>query len=170
MWRNVELKFRVPALEPVRLAALAAGARPEGRLWQTDTYYRCASGRLKLRHTEGQDAQLIWYARADLADARPSDYLLVPVPDAVALHQALAQALGVRAVVVKERTLYLWRQVRIHLDQVVGLGSFVELEAVLLPDQPESVGRDWLADLVERLGLAACMPVAESYGELVASR
>ncbi len=170
MHRNVELKFRVPALEPVRQAALAAGSQIQGVLRQTDTYFHCSRGRLKLRQTEGQGTQLIWYDRPDRADARRSDYLLVPVQDAAALRDALAHALGVRAVVVKERELHVWGQVRIHLDLVSGLGSFVELEAVLLPAQPESFGHDWLAELVERLGLADGSRVAESYGDMLEAR
>lgn len=167
MHRNVELKFRVPALEPVRQAALAAGSQIQGVLRQTDTYFYCAHGRLKLRQIEGQAAQLIWYDRPDRADARRSDYLLILVPDAAALHHVLAHALAVRKVVVKERELHVWGQVRIHLDFVIGLGSFVELEAVLLPSQPESIGYDWLAELAERLGLAGCARVAESYGDML---
>lgn len=170
MNRNIELKFRVPALNPVRQAALAAGSRIQGVLRQTDTYFYCKRGRLKLRQIEGQAAQLIWYDRPDRPDARRSDYLLVIVPDAAALHDVLAHSLGVRTVVVKERELHVWGQVRIHLDVVSGLGSFVELEAVLLPAQPESIGHDWLADLVERLGLTGCERVAESYGELLEAR
>jgi len=33
--------------------------------------------------------------------------------------------------VSKRREIYLWHNVRIHLDAVTGLGSFVEFEAVL---------------------------------------
>ena len=42
--------------------------------------------------------------------------------------------LGVDVVVEKRRHLLLWETVRIHLDEVTGLGSFVELEAVAGPD------------------------------------
>ncbi len=33
-------------------------------------------------------------------------------------------------VVAKRRRLHIWREVRIHLDDVDGLGTFIELEAV----------------------------------------
>jgi adenylate cyclase class 2 len=59
-----------------------------------------------------------------------SNYHLVPVLDPDATAAALADALGVRAVVEKARRLLLWRNVRIHLDTVAHLGNFVELEAV----------------------------------------
>ncbi|MCL6501535.1 MAG: class IV adenylate cyclase [Pirellulales bacterium] len=170
MYCNIELKFRAAALDTVRQAVLAAGGQAQGVLRQLDTYFHCRSGRLKLRQTEGRQTQLIWYRRADLVDARRSDYLLVPLADAEGVRDALAHALGIRAVVAKERELYLWGQVRIHLDQVAGLGNFVELEAVLGTGQAESEGRAWLAELAERLGLDACERVAVSYGDLLASR
>lgn len=168
MLRNIELKFEVPALEPVRRAVAAAGGAPQGVLRQTDTYFYCPHGRLKLRQTEGHAAQLIWYQRPDLPDARRSDYILAPVADAATLGDTLARALGVRLVVVKERELYLWKQVRIHLDHVSGLGNFVELEAVLLPGQPEAPGHAWLAELVRQLGLGQYSRVAQSYSDLLA--
>ena len=47
---------------------------------------------------------------------------------------ALSETLGVDVVVEKRRHLLLWETVRIHLDEVTGLGSFVELEAVAEPE------------------------------------
>ena len=48
-------------------------------------------------------------------------------PDPKAL---LAEILGVYRVVEKEREIFLVENVRIHLDRVKGLGTFLELEAV----------------------------------------
>jgi homotetrameric cytidine deaminase len=47
---------------------------------------------------------------------------------------ALSDTLGVDVVVEKRRHLLLWETVRIHLDEVEGLGSFIELEAVAQGD------------------------------------
>ena len=54
---------------------------------------------------------------------------MVPVGEADALREALDAALGTLVVVEKSRRLLLWEGVRIHLDEVEGLGSFLELEA-----------------------------------------
>jgi adenylate cyclase class IV len=45
-------------------------------------------------------------------------------------------------VVAKRRHLLLWEGVRIHLDEVERLGTFIELEAVAPPDSdsPTSIG------------------------------
>ncbi len=129
--RNLELKARDP--DPVASldAALRLGASDQGWLWQRDTYFSTVQGRLKLREQQPGDAHLIHYFRADLAQQRQSTYRIVPLPDADLLREVLAHALEVQAVVVKQRRLLLWHDVRIHLDVIEQLGTFIELEAVL---------------------------------------
>ena len=165
--RNIELKSKCADLARARDAALHVGARESGVLDQTDTYFHCASGRLKLRETTGRSAELIAYARADEPDVRASAYLLVPVPDPGALKRALAAALGVRVVVAKRRRLLLWHNVRIHLDEVAALGSFVEFEAVLSEGEDEATSRDRVATLAVALGLQPGDRISTSYGELM---
>jgi len=131
--RNVELKARDPDSARTLAAALAHGAEDHGLLNQRDTYFNAGEGRLKLRE-EDERATLIAYERADEAVARLSAYHLVDVPDPAALRTALDDALGITVVVAKQRRLLLWRDVRIHLDEVEGLGSWVELEAVAPAD------------------------------------
>jgi homotetrameric cytidine deaminase len=129
--RNVELKARDPDPEATLARALAAGAEDRGVLQQRDTYFGVSQGRLKLREEDPGGAMLIAYDRPDAGADRVSDYRLVPVPDPEGLRMALATACGVRAEVEKRRRLLLWEgTVRIHLDDVAGLGSFLELEAV----------------------------------------
>jgi homotetrameric cytidine deaminase len=152
--RNVELKAHDP--DPARTLerALAAGAEDRGLLRQRDTYFAVARGRLKLREEEPGGATLIAYERPDDAAARVSSYRLVPVADPAALRDALAASAGVRVVVVKRRHLLLWEEtVRIHLDEVRGLGSFLELEAVAAPGSDLARERDQVARLRERLDI-----------------
>jgi homotetrameric cytidine deaminase len=131
--RNVELKAHDP--DPARTLerALAAGAQDRGLLRQRDTYFGVPQGRLKLREEEPGGATLIAYERPDDAAERVSSYRLVPVADPEPLREALSAASGVAALVLKRRRLLLWETVRIHLDDVEGLGTFLELEAVAEP-------------------------------------
>jgi homotetrameric cytidine deaminase len=149
--RNVELKALDP--DPARTLerALALGAEDHGVIVQRDTYFRVADGRLKLREEEPGEAHLIAYSRPDAAEVRVSSYRVVPVPDAPALLAALEQAPGVDVVVEKRRRLLLWETVRIHLDEVDGLGSFLELEAVAEPGSDLTREHRQIAQLREAL-------------------
>src|SRR5215213_1650988 len=153
--RNVELKAR--DADPARTLerALAAGAREHGILHQRDTYFAVRHGRLKLREEEPGGATLIAYERPDTAAERVSDYRLVPVPDPAALRAALEATDGILAVVAKARRLLLWEDsVRIHLDAVEGLGSFLELEAVAAPGSDLAREHDQVARLRDALAIA----------------
>jgi homotetrameric cytidine deaminase len=149
--RNVELKALDP--DPARSLerALALGAEDHGVIVQRDTYFRVVHGRLKLREEEPGEAHLIAYSRPDAAEVRVSSYRVVPVPDPPALLAALEQSPGVDVVVAKRRRLLLWESVRIHLDEVEGLGSFLELEAVAEPDSDLTREHRQIAQLREAL-------------------
>jgi adenylate cyclase class IV len=130
MATNLELKARVSSLDALREDALRLGARPAGVLEQRDTYFRVPRGRLKLRESAGAPAELIFYEREETGGERWSRYERVPVAEAEGLKQVLALTGGILAVVEKKRTLFLFRNARIHCDDVTGLGSFLEFEIV----------------------------------------
>jgi predicted adenylyl cyclase CyaB len=167
---NVELKARDPDPDRSLEASLALGAEDHGWLHQLDTYFVVTHGRLKLReHPEGhrQDgtAELIYYERSDQAIERESNYRLVPSADPNGLKQALAAALGVKVAVRKTRRLLLWRGVRIHLDQVDGLGNFIELEAVAEADSDLSREYEKIAELRHALAITDQRILATGYSD-----
>jgi homotetrameric cytidine deaminase len=162
--RNLEIKAR--DAEPGRSLerALALGAEDRGEIVQRDTYFAGAKGRLKLREQDRGATELIQYRRADEPGPRTSEYRLVPVAEADALREALDAALGTLVVVDKRRRLLLWDGVRIHLDEVEGLGSFVELEALA------DAGGDLeakVAELRAQLEIGDDSLVAQSYSDLL---
>ena len=165
--RNVELKARDP--DPARTLALAleAGAEDLGEISQRDTYFSGARERLKLREQEPGDSELIAYGRPDETQSRVSEYRRVPVGDAQALREALGAALGTLVVVVKRRRLLLWDGVRIHLDEVHGLGSFLELEAVAPEGSDLSAERAKVERLRGELGVDDGNLVATGYSDLL---
>lgn len=109
-------------------------AQDEGVLWQRDTYFNVSAGGLKLREQRPGRAHLIQFERADEACQRESRYRIIDIDDPQTLLAALATAIGVTVAVTKHRHLFLWKNVRIHLDDVESLGTFIELEAVAPPD------------------------------------
>ena len=169
--RNVELKARDP--DPARTLerALALGADDRGEIRQRDTYFSSARGRLKLREQETGGSplwdELIEYSRADSVDARTSTYRRVPVADAAPLREALDAAYGTLGTVTKRRRLLLWEGVRIHLDEVEGLGSFLEFEAVAEMGSDLSGERGKVQRLRTELGIEDRDLVATSYSDLL---
>ena len=72
-----------------------------------------------------------------------------------------------RGCVRKERRIYLWHNVRIHLDEAENLGSFLEFEAALAADADEATSQDRLGQLCARLGIRDDDHVAQSYSDLL---
>jgi adenylate cyclase class 2 len=168
--RNLEVKAIDADPEATLAAALELGAQDHGMLRQRDTYFHAVQGRLKLREAPPQPAELIAYARAELAGPKISLYRIVPVADHVALIDALGDSLGVRVIVEKVRRLLLWRNVRIHLDRVADLGDFVEIEAVAASPGGLEVERDRVEELRSALGIGDESLVPVGYADLLIRR
>ncbi len=82
---------------------------------------------------------------------------------------ALSAALGIRAIVRKRRTLYMAGQTRIHLDEVEGLGDFVELEVVLLDGQTTEDGTAIADSLMRALAISPNDLTPGAYADLLAA-
>lgn len=164
---NVELKARLAGLDAARQIARQLPARDAGLLDQIDTYFCARRGRLKLRVINQESAELIWYFRPDCEDAATSRYTLVPVPKWDLMRDTLAGALGVDCQVKKRRELFLWENVRIHLDQVDGLGSFLEFEAVMSVGGEERQEQEKVQFLRQQFHISDADLVAVSYSDLI---
>jgi homotetrameric cytidine deaminase len=165
---NIELKARDadPAATAARCAAL--GAEDHGVLDQRDTYFAARDGRLKLREQTPGDHELIAYRRPDAAQAGESSYIRTVTAEPQALRDALQTALGTTVVVDKRRRLFVWENVRIHLDEVQQLGSFIELEAIVAPDGGDlRQARDKVARLRDELAIDDDALVAVGYSDLL---
>lgn len=145
----------------------ALGADDRGELIQRDTYFNVATGRLKLREERDAAAHLISYVRADEPQERLSRYRIVEVEDAEGLKAALSESLGARAVVCKRRRLFLWRDVRIHLDWVDGLGDFLEFEAVAHEQSDLADERQKVQQLWDAFGIRSEDLLDRSYSDLI---
>jgi predicted adenylyl cyclase CyaB len=163
---NIEIKARLRDFAETRRRAEALSGGPAQVIEQEDTFFRSPRGRLKLRVLADR-AQLIFYERPDTNGPKRSDYHVFETADPENLKIALALALGVRGVVRKTRRLYLVGQTRVHLDEVEGLGHFLELEVVMRPGQPDEEGQELAEDLMSRLGVAAADLLEGAYMDLM---
>lgn len=167
MARNVEIKARLMDPNAMRLRVQSLGGTGPEQLLQTDTFFDVPLGRLKLREFADGTGELIFYERPDAAGPTLSDYVRAPAQDPVTLREALARSCGVRAIVRKRREVFLLRQTRIHLDEVDGLGSFVEVEVVLHDGQSVADGERIATDLLDALSVSQADLISRAYVDLL---
>ncbi|GCC17076.1 hypothetical protein chiPu_0020472 [Chiloscyllium punctatum] len=117
--------------------------------------------------SENGSGQLIFYQRADMDGPKLSDYSISSTTDPDGLTKVLSDALGVKGIVKKERWLYMVGQTRIHVDQVKGLGNFMELEVVLGEDQSLEEGEAIAQKLMDELGIKKEDLLTGAYMELI---
>jgi adenylate cyclase class IV len=167
---NIEIKARASDPErQIEIAGRISDSPPEV-IEQTDTFFPCKGGRLKLRTFGNGSGELIHYERVDTIGPRKSCYLIGPVADAASLGEVLCAALGSLGVVRKQRRLLRSGDTRIHFDQVEHLGSFIELEVVLRPEQSTSEGREIARRLMEALGITESDLIGRAYIDLLLDR
>lgn len=165
---NIEIKARCEDVQRTEENLNALWAGPAGTFHQKDTYFQVPEGRLKLREIGPDEGHLIYYKRDDMAGPKRSDYEVAFTSDPEAMRHMLCAVLGAWVEVEKTRQVWLWENVRIHLDEVKGLGRFIELEAVT--DEKgieESYQR--IETLMRALEIKPEQLVKGSYGDLVAA-
>lgn len=154
MAQNIEIKARVPDLAVVEARARSVADQGPFDLAQDDTFFACSNGRLKLRELAPDHGEVIFYQRPDISGPKLSQYFISPTLSPSVLRDTLARALGVVGRVRKRRRLYLAENTRIHLDQVEGLGAFLELEVVLSRTQSIADGEAVAHRLMSLLGIS----------------
>jgi predicted adenylyl cyclase CyaB len=162
--RNLEYKARIDAPNALAAKARALGFDLWGDLRQTDTYFATPNGRLKLRETAGFQAELIFYERDENGADRPSDYEVAHSHEPDALRNLLTGVLGVLGTVRKRRTLLVLDGTRVHLDNVEGLGTFMEIEVPV--SESDLAARERMDWLLGELGLAWDGGIRASYLDL----
>ncbi len=170
MSQNIEIKAHYPDLNLGQQKAETLQARLQGTDHQVDTYFQVPNGRLKLRESSMSGSMLIPYLRNNQTSAKDSDYVLLPVNDVASTKAILKEMFGIRLIVEKERQIYLWQNVRIHLDKVKQLGNFLEFEAVVDAQHPADVCREQVAFLLQHFEIPETNLIAESYADLLVNK
>jgi len=125
----IEIKARCTNPQQIKTILENHKADFRGIDHQIDTYFVVPEGRLKLREGNIENT-LIFYRRANQAGPKQSDVHLYRPQADPALKDVLQAALGIKVVVDKKRSIYFIENVKFHVDEVEGLGSFMEIEAI----------------------------------------
>ena len=167
----IEIKARCDTPLSIEAILKAQNARFVGLDHQIDTYFRVPHGRLKLREGHIENS-LIHYNRKNQSGPKESDVTLLKSPNEVAtLKKILTDSVGILAVVDKKRQIYFIENVKFHIDEVVGLGSFVEIEAIDSENTKEVLSRDVLEKqcrfYMDLFNIQAADLLTNSYSDMV---
>ena len=163
MPENLEIKLRAADLGRLERVAKRIGSCIFAGE-QLDTYFRVPSGRLKLRETP-RGAELIFYRRPDELGARLCDYVTVQISQPGELKSLLTELFGIKQLVRKHRKIYVYRDVRIQLDKVNGLGCFIEFE---IPSEGKRrQAHRLMKSLIEMFQLEDVRPIGGSYSDVL---
>ena len=166
MAKNLEYKVKYESLDKILPKLRVLGATHRETIHQVDTYFNCPKGRLKLRETDNSDESwLIYYERPNEIVSRYSLYQLCKIPHGSSLKELLTAALHVKTVVKKKRVFWMYKNTRIHLDTVVDLGEYVELETVF-QGQTETDAVTEHDHVKHTLELNIAEPIAVSYSDM----
>lgn len=167
MARNIEIKARIENVAQLtpQVAALASEGPLE--IAQDDTFFACDTGRLKLRAFSNDSGELIFYQRTNQSGPKESFYLRSPTTSPETLRESLSLAYGQIGRIRKYRTLFLVGRTRVHLDRVEDLGHFLELEVMLVDDEPAEQGVREAGQLMAQLGIQAEQLVEGAYLDLL---
>ena len=164
---NIEIKARARDFVDIKSCAEKLSDTPVEVIPQEDIFFNVPQGRLKLRILAPDNAQLIYYTRPDQEGPKRSDYHIAHTSDPENLKRVLELAYGFRGVVKKTRYLYLVGQTRIHLDDVDGLGQFMELEVVMEDGQSDAEGQEIAEKLMASLGVERSDLIDGAYMDLI---
>ena len=163
--QNVEYKAELRDLEAARAQARVLGGTRIRSMRQVDTYFRLMDGRLKRRETDGEPIEWIFYHRPDKTKSAISNYTILS--DEQAKHRWGTQTLREWLTVTKTRELWMIDNVRIHLDDVDELGTYLEFEAVVSDEHDVDECFAMVAELQEMFQPILGEPISSGYSDLL---
>lgn len=163
--QNIEFKAELRDIEAARSQCKVLQAQHIGVLSQTDTYFRLSDGRLKKREAPGEPTEWIFYHRNDRVSPKMCNYTILT--DDQARRRWGTHGLRQWLVVRKMRDLWMIDNVRVHLDQVDRLGSFLEFEAMVGKDFDVKECHMAIDELRQIFAPVLGEPISVSYCDLI---
>lgn len=165
--QNIELKIILDDDKHVVKAIKKIGARFKLKMYQVDTYYNCKSGHLKIREINNKYFELIFYKRPDKSFSKISNYLVLKMKrDQVEIMKSiLCEVFSEKNIIKKVRNLWIYKNTRIHIDKVEGLGNFLELETMVRKSGLKYAHKEH-NEIIKLLSLSNFKKVSKSYSDL----
>ncbi|MFC1593480.1 class IV adenylate cyclase [Candidatus Neomarinimicrobiota bacterium] len=164
--KNVEIKARITDYDKVKRLVEDLCHNPIYTEQQEDTFFNSSKGRLKLRESDGE-SEIIYYDRPNSYEPKQSDIAISFTKNPDSLKSVLSKSNGIRGIIKKKRILYKYGQTRIHLDDVEGLGNFIELEVVLEQNQTSKDGETIAYNLMNKFDIQKTDLIDIAYIDLI---
>ena len=164
---NIEVKAQVKDMGTVKSKVEQIATSGPVYLCQEDTFFHIPTGRLKLRTLMSKNGEIIYYRRPDTALPVQSRYYRLPIVFPHMVKWICSAILGVKGVVRKQRTLYRIGETRVHLDQVEGLGDFIELEVPVPGGESANGAEAEATKMMEALSIGGADLVSGAYVDLL---
>lgn len=168
MPKNYEIKFPVENYNQIKKKALSLRGKFQSQNHyseaQKDYYYKIKTARLKLRIINNNFGSLIFYDRPEEDSKRISEYLLVRTKDHNEMKEILDNLFEELIVVSKKREVFIYDNVRIHLDKVKNLGVFLEFEIIFSSLEK---AKKQMKYMIEHFGLDENVFIKNSYSDML---
>ena len=172
---EVELKVKVPSLDPVRKRLLERGAECSGRIHEHDIYYNAphrdfgiTDEAVRVRYTNDHAVVTYKGPKTRKSGLKAREELNTAVGSGIVLEQMLDRLGFTRtAEVDKWRENYRLFDAAISLDEVEELGTFVEIEILAEHDESDATAR--IEKTAKEIGVCG-EPILASYLELLLSK
>ena len=160
---NLELKCKVDSHQIFRRVLKKSNAEYKGVIEQKDIYFKNKNALLKLRLKKNGN-ELIKYNRDESGKKRWSDYEILNVSGKDP-EKYFCSLFEVETIVEKKRELWIYKNTRIHLDEVKNLGLFLELETLVLNGKKDAERR--FNSIISLLKISAKDQILASYRDLM---
>jgi adenylate cyclase class 2 len=172
---EVELKVKVPSLEPIRKRLREKGAKSTGRIHEHDIYYNAphrdfgvTDEAVRVRYTN--DHAVVTYKGAKIRKfgLKAREELNTAVESGKVFETMLDRLGFTRTTEVdKWREIYQYADAAICLDEVSELGTFVEIEIMI--SEENSHAEAGIKRIAEEIGVSG-EPILASYLELLLAK
>lgn len=168
---NLEIKVAAPNTEEIKDKAIKIGAKNIAILSQIDTYFLVGKKRLKLRE-ERSTNYVVYYVRSSKENSKLSKYKIINIPKNLVwwVKKILSFIFGIKIIVNKKRNLFMYKNTRIHFDDVKNLGTYIELETVFNTEQKEDVLVAEHDFVIKSLSLDTLEKIPNSYSDVMINK
>ncbi|MFZ1289098.1 MAG: class IV adenylate cyclase [Melioribacteraceae bacterium] len=164
MTLNLEIKIKLESFNEILVRISRIHIIEKNTISQKDIYYKVKNGLLKLR-SYNNNYELIKYNRNEQNGERWSEYSVLKL-SGESVENYFNDLFDLEIIVEKVREIFIYKNTRIHLDEVKNLGKFLELETVVKNISQDEAKLEF-EKVVKLLNLDVKNQIRKSYRDLI---